>query len=267
MAIHRVAAVEQARCSENIQILPHYVCSCDGFCCKTHLIFGRRVSIYASGTNKYRWSRKPMSEITHGVRSILSHSSVYNLFQWIMGATRGRIILSAQYVKAKDGDSVLDIGCGTAEFRLFLPNVEYFGFDPNVHYIEAAKKRLQAAKKTGTLLHASLEVASLTKLPKFDIVLASGVLHHLNDDEVIQLARLAGAALKESGKLIAIEPCFVEGQSLIARYFVSHDRGQHVRDVKGYQTLLSSVFASVACDVRHDIARVPYSHLIMECKL
>jgi hypothetical protein len=67
--------------------------------------------------------------------------------------------------------------------------------------------------------------------------------------------------------LITLDPCFVEGQSPIARYLVSRDRGQHVRDVKGYQTLMSSLFASVTCDVRHDFARFPYTHLMMECML
>lgn len=184
-----------------------------------------------------------------------------------MGAQRGRTIFSSQYIKARDGDCVLDIGCGTAETRLFLPDVEYFGFDPSAHYIEAAKKRLRDTQKTGTLLHAKLDMAALTILPKFDIVLVSGVIHHLSDDEAIQLAKLTKAALKEGGRLVTIDPCFVEGQSPIARYLVSHDRGQHVRDVKGYQALMSSVFATVICDVRHDIARFPYTHLMMECML
>lgn len=195
----------------------------------------------------------------------MSHSLIYDLFQQIMGATRGRTIFSSQYIKAHAGDFVLDIGCGTAEIRLFLPDVEYFGFDPNAHYIEAAKIRLQEAQMTGTLLHATLDEAALTILPKFDIVMVSGVIHHLKDDEVIQLAKLAKAALKESGRLITIDPCFVEGQSPIARLLVKHDRGQHVRDVKGYQMLMASVFSSVECDVRHDLARFPYTHVIMEC--
>jgi SAM-dependent methyltransferase len=182
-----------------------------------------------------------------------------------MGAKRGRTIFSSQYIKARYGDYVLDIGCGTAEIRMFLPDVEYFGFDPNAHYIDAANNRLRESHKTGTLLHATLDVAALTELPKFDIVLVSGVLHHLNDNEVVQLAKLAKAAMKEGGRLITIDPCFVEGQSFIAHYLVSHDRGQHVRDVEGYQTLMSSVFTSVECDVRHDFARFPYTHLIMEC--
>lgn len=208
-----------------------------------------------------------MSEITHGLRSVLSYSSIYDLFQWLMGAKRGRTIFSSEYIKARDGDFVLDIGCGTAEIRLYLPSVEYFGFDPNAHYVEAAKKRLREAHKTGTLMHATLDMAALTELPRFDIVLVSGVLHHLNDDEMIQLAKLARGALKEDGRLITIDPCLSEEQSPIARFLVSHDRGQHVRDAKRYEALMTSVFSTVVCVLRYDFARFPYTHLIMECKL
>lgn len=206
-----------------------------------------------------------MSEITHGVRSVLSYSGIYDLFQWLMGAKHGRTIFASQYIKAQTGDYVLDIGCGTAEIRLFLPEVEYLGFDPSARYIEAAKRRLRETQKTGMLLHATLDEAALVELPKFDIVLVSGVLHHLSDDEVIQLAKLAKSALKEGGRLITIDPCIAEGQSLVARYLANHDRGQHVRDVKGYKTLMSSVFTSVICDVRPDLTWLPYTHLLMEC--
>lgn len=184
-----------------------------------------------------------------------------------MGAKRGRTIFASQYIKAQAGDYVLDIGCGTAEIRLFLPEVQYFGFDPSSRYIESAKRRLRETHQTGMLHACPLDEAVLAELPKFDIVLVSGVLHHLSDDEVIQLAKLAKVALKEGGRLITIDPCFAEGQSPIARYLVSHDRGQHVRDVNEYKVLMSSVFVSVACDVRDDIARFPYTHLMMECML
>lgn len=183
-----------------------------------------------------------------------------------MGAKHGRTIFASQYIKARSGDFILDVGCGTAEIRLFLPDVEYYGFDPSARYIDAAKSRLRDARKTGTLVHAMLDEVELSRLPKFDIVLVSGVLHHMSDDEVIRLAELAKSALKEGGRLVTIDPCLIDSQSFIARYLVSHDRGMHVRDVDGYRSVVSPVFSSVECDVRHDIARFPYTHLIMECK-
>jgi len=90
-------------------------------------------------------------------------------------------------------------------------------------------------------------------------------LHHLNDAEVIRLATLAKAALKENGRLITLDPCYAEGQSPIARFFVSRDRERHVRDVEGYRSLMSQVFNSITMDVRYDLARLPYTYLVMEC--
>jgi len=205
-----------------------------------------------------------MGEITHGLRAVLSYSKMYDLFQGIMGAKKGRSIFSARYIRAKEGDRVLDIGCGTAETRDYLPAVEYYGFDPNPNYIRAAQKRLRDVPGC-TFLCAAIDEAVLGTLPKFDIVLALGVLHHLNDEAVVRLAKLAKVALKEKGRLILVDPCFVEGQSPVARFLAMVDRGQHVRDVKGYRDLVNTAFGDVHIEIRNDLIRFPYTHLIMEC--
>jgi SAM-dependent methyltransferase len=181
----------------------------------------------------------------------------------MMGAKRGRSIVSSRYIKSKNGDYVLDIGCGTAEIRQFLSNVEYFGIDPNPEYIDAAKNRLRNLPRC-TFICATVDVV-LDALPKFDIVLASAVLHNLSDAEVIRLATLAKASLKENGRLVTLDPCYVEGQSPVATFLVSRDRRQHVSNAEGYRALMSCVFDSITMDVRHDLARFPYTHLVMEC--
>ncbi len=205
-----------------------------------------------------------MSQVTHGVRAVLSNPKVYDFFQWMMGAKQARSIVSSGYIKSRSGDYVLDIGCGTAEIRWILSNVEYFGIDPNPDYIYAAKNRFRTLPGC-TFLCATIDEVVLAALPKFDIVLATSVLHHLSDEEVVRLAKLAKAALKENGRLVTLDPCYVEGQSPIARFLISRDRGQHVRDAEGYRTLLSYAFDSIATDVRHDFLRFPYTHLVMEC--
>jgi ubiquinone/menaquinone biosynthesis C-methylase UbiE len=82
-----------------------------------------------------------MGQITTGIRSILSRPTVYDAFQRLMGAQRRRRELATDYIRAQTGDSVLDIGCGTAEILNFLPSVEYFGFDVSKQYIDAAHHR------------------------------------------------------------------------------------------------------------------------------
>jgi SAM-dependent methyltransferase len=205
-----------------------------------------------------------MYEITQSIRAILSFPKVYDIFQWAVGGGRGRSIVASRYIKSKNGDYVLDIGCGTAEIRRYLSAVEYFGIDPNADYVHAARNRFRHVPRC-TFLCGTIDDATLAELPKFDIVLATGVLHHLSDEEALRVAKLAKSALKIHGRLVTLDPCVVEGQSPIAKFFVSRDRGRYVRDAKAYQTLMSHVFNSIAIDVRHDLARFPYTHLAMEC--
>ena len=70
-----------------------------------------------------------MSQITHGIRSILSVPIVYSFFQNLMGANKAIAKLVSEIIKPKNGMNVLDIGCGPAEILDFLGNVNYWGFD------------------------------------------------------------------------------------------------------------------------------------------
>ena len=207
---------------------------------------------------------KPMSQITSGIRTILSDSSIYDLFQSIMVKKNARALFSSTYIKARSNDRILDIGCGTGNWRDHLPDVEYYGFDPNPRYIDAAKNKFRNVPGC-TFQCASIEDATVNTSPAFDIVLALGVIHHLDDDAAARLVKMAKAVLRTKGRLIMIDPCFVEGQSFVARSIIKLDRGQHVRDVSGYRRLVDAIFDAVKAEVRHDRLRFPYTHLIMEC--
>jgi len=205
-----------------------------------------------------------MAQVTKGIRAVLSSSKIYSLFQNILGARDGRSNFSSQYIRSQDGDYVLDIGCGTADIRKYLANVNYYGFDPSARYINTAKANLREFPDS-SLFRASIDEAVLNSLPKFDIILAIGVLHHLHDDAVINLASLAKGTLKQEGRLVTLDPCYVDGQSPIARLLIRCDRGLNVRNVNGYHSLMATKFEYVQTDIRHDFNRFPYTHFIMEC--
>lgn len=157
------------------------------------------------------------------------------------------------------------IGCGPADILDFLPAVDYIGFDANPKYIQEAMERY---KDRGTFF---CEVVSQVSLPidyyaYFDIVLAIGVLHHLNDAEAPDLLRLAHIALKPGGRLITLDGVFTERQSPCARWIISMDRGQFVRNQSGYTNLVRQVFENLTVSIRYDMIRVPYTHIIIECK-
>ena len=100
-------------------------------------------------------------------------------------------------------------------------------------------------------------------LGTFDIVMANGVFHHLNDGDAMQLSEIAAKALKASGKFCSFDGCFVDGQSPIAKYLISKDRGLNIRNPDGYLSLLSPYFDTLDLSIRHDMLRVPYTHAII----
>ena len=198
------------------------------------------------------------------MKAVLSYPKIFDLFQSLMGKKNWHAVYAARYIRAQKGDRVLDIGCGTAKWRHVLPDVNYYGFDPNPRYIRAAKAGCRDVPDCNFFC-ATVDETAVETLPEFDIVLALGVLHHLDDATCVRLVKFARAALKNGGRLISGDPCLAEGQSPVARRIIRFDRGRHVRDEKGYRKLVSGDFKIVKTEIRHDLIRVPYTHLIMEC--
>lgn len=204
-----------------------------------------------------------MSQITHGMRAVFSHPRVYDGFQRVMGATRLRQELVRDFIRPQPGMRLLDIGCGTAEILRLLPrDVIYCGFDISPIYIEAARASFGPR---GSFHCGSFDQHHAISLPKFDLVIALGVLHHLNDDEAREVFVLARTALNPSGRVLTIDPCFEPHQNPIARYLISRDRGQNVRMADGYQALPGLSFRTIDGQVRHR-TWIPYTHWLMECK-
>lgn len=204
-----------------------------------------------------------MPQVTSGIRSILSRPIVYDGLQNLMGARRNMRILADRLICAKSGDYVLDIGCGTARMLEFLPPLNYWGYDISSEYITAARERFG---DRGQFFCKPFERTELAQLPRFNIVLASGLLHHLDDCAASDLISLAAKALKPDGRFISIDPCFVPDQNPIARWLIASDRGQNVRDEVGYRQLATGAFHDIQGTVHHRLW-IPYTQWIMDCRV
>ncbi|HJX93944.1 MAG TPA: methyltransferase domain-containing protein [Pyrinomonadaceae bacterium] len=200
-----------------------------------------------------------MSGILESARSVLAIPTLYRLWNFIArGDAEAKFV--EEYVRPTAGDRVLDIGCGPGDIVPYLPDVHYVGFDESESYIRRAQARYS---DRATFICERVRSHTLKEQASFDIVLAVGVLHHLDDNEALKLFELAWAALKPGGRLVTYDGCFVPDQSYLARFFISRDRGQHVRTREEYLNLASSVFAQVDVSIRHDIMRIPYTIIIL----
>ena len=195
-------------------------------------------------------------------RSILSIAGVYRLFGWLIGASRGRRVYVQRYIHLAAGSRVLDIGCGPGVILPYLGEVDYVGFDMSPAYIEAAQRRFG---DRATFVCDRVSTRTVDRPASFDIALATGVLHHLDDGEATQLFALAKAALKPGGRLVTLDNCFVDRQSPAARWFIRRDRGEFIRTPEGYLALARGVFDDVEWEVRDDLLRIPYTHVVMTC--
>ena len=105
----------------------------------------------------------------------------------------------------------------------------------------------------------------MTDTAHYDIILANGLLHHLDDAQVSEFLSLAARNLKPTGRLVTFDGCYTEDQSRVARTLLDMDRGSHVRNLDAWLELVRPVFPAVQPHLRTDLLRIPYTHLVMEC--
>ena len=75
-----------------------------------------------------------------GLLGWLKVPSIYNIFLAAVGGNELRRKLIENHVRARSGDKVIDIGCGSAEVLRYLPDVDYIGIDINPDYIAFARR-------------------------------------------------------------------------------------------------------------------------------
>jgi SAM-dependent methyltransferase len=166
-------------------------------------------------------------ERNHGLYAALRNPAMYETVQRLMGpANKQRSNFAEQFVRAKPGDRVLDIGCGPAHLRAHLPEVEYIGWEPNAAYVAKARK---IYGDRGSFNVGFFGPAQAQDLAPVDIAIVSAVLHHMDDAQAGELFALLRQVVKPGGRVVTLDNVFVERQNPIARLLISLDRGRHVR--------------------------------------
>ena len=198
-------------------------------------------------------------ERIYGLYSALTHPSIYGALQKLLGADSLRQGFVRDYVCARAGDRVLDIGCGPAHLRGHLPDVEYIGWDPNADYVAKARAMYTGRGEFHVGVFGPAQARSLAPV---DIVIVSAVLHHMEDAQAKELFALAREILKPHGRVVTLDNVFIPRQNPIARLIISLDRGRHVRTAEGYEALARGSFEYVR-GVVLERAYPPYTYFFM----
>jgi SAM-dependent methyltransferase len=206
-----------------------------------------------------------MSQRTSGLYRLLEVPALYERVQRLLGADAARKRFVAEFLRPVPGARILDIGCGPGPLLEYLPaDVDYTGYDLNASYIEAARRRYGARAR---FYHTRIgEEPAELEAWSFDLVIAKGILHHLDDDEARQLLRAAFRYLRPGGFFVSLDGARHEGQRALARLILSLDRGRAVRDPAGYERLAREHTSAVEGVLITDWLAVPYSHYIMRAQ-
>ncbi len=193
---------------------------------------------------------------------LLAFPGAYRTFVRLIGGNY-RVKYLRDYVCPVENERVLDVGCGPGDVLDYLPNVRYLGLDISPEYISAAKQRFG---DRGEFICRDVSDLGHQEACSFDLVMANGLLHHLDDAQGKRLLDSVRRVLKPEGRLVTFDGCWVTGQSRLARYLLGKDRGRFVRDEAGYLALTQPFFAEIRSHIRHDFLWLPYTHIIMVCR-
>jgi len=205
-----------------------------------------------------------MAQRDSGLHAILSLSWAYDVFQHAVGAERYRRRVVEEIIRPTPGQRILDIGCGTGEVLRYLPRVEYLGIDLSTHYIQSARDRFS---DRGDFFVGKADDLQLPPNRKFEAAMALGLLHHLEDAEVERLFDAVRGLLEQGGRLVTVDPTFIDGQHPLARFVIKRDRGLNVRTVDEILRLAGRHFDSPQASVRTDLLRIPYTHVVLDCRV
>jgi 2-polyprenyl-3-methyl-5-hydroxy-6-metoxy-1,4-benzoquinol methylase len=111
----------------------------------------------------------------------------------------------------RSGVRVLDFECGTGSLTEYLPGTTYYtGVDLSPSYIRSARRRYDGR---GRFFVGRLEDLDPDELGEFDVVIAKGLLHHLDEEEALHVFTVASGMLTEGGRLFTADPACIPHMS------------------------------------------------------
>jgi len=174
--------------------------------------------------------RKKLKErLNFGI--MYQHPRIYDFTIWLNDPSE---LMPKTLAKSVEGDSVLDLGCGTASLQTFLPKgIQYIGIDLNEDFLVFAGK-----KNRGTFYKRDV-TGDLSDL-KADTVVLADILHHVTPNH----QKLIENAIKCAQKKVIISACYEKEEGpfkqiseFIGRRIIDNDGLNEQREGAGWLKL------------------------------
>lgn len=159
---------------------------------------------------------------------------VYNSVRYLLLFGKRKMFMQIQQaVWQQEGESVLDIGCGTGELSALFFG-EYLGVDFSERYVQyAVRKYPEKQFVQGNALQLPFPEKS------YDTVLLASFIHHFSDSDVRQILKSVQRIARK--KVVLLEPSPQKGNYL-AWLLLKMDRGAYIRTPQQQGDLVCEYF-------------------------
>ncbi len=197
---------------------------------------------------------------TNNLYRVVTIPKIYRGLQLALGAEKARVRYVDEMLQPVAGMKVLDCGCGPATILPYLPKVSYVGIDLNAKHI--AYSRAQYGDRARFIRgDATKDLGD--ELASFDLIIVSGLLHHLADDGARKVLAATVTLAKPGSRIVTMDSIWLKNQHPVAWAFNKLNSGLNVRTAEGYLRLAEGLDVNVESRTYRDLFRIPYDHFCM----
>lgn len=156
---------------------------------------------------------------------------------------------------------VLDIGCGIGRWGWFVhdqaPQAQYLGIDFSASLVDKAeaeaRRRAKPQLRFQVMSATAIEPEALVLAPPYDLVIISGLLIYLNDQDCLKLLTQAAQLCAPGGRIYLREPVGVADRFTLDRFYsteLQHEYSAIYRTIDELQQLLQRALSATPFSVR-----------------
>lgn len=167
---------------------------------------------------------------------------LWTMFQYFAGGTVDKRKLCK--IHYENQLNILEIGCSTGNIaRAFIKkrNISYTGIDIDNAVIKYAK---HSFRHNNNFQFLNIDLINFEKeaKQKYDYILFAGIIHHIDDNDAINLLNVAINLLSDDGILLVVEPLLPEkNDSKFIHYYMKLEQGGYVRKEKKMLMLIKKI--------------------------